>query len=111
VQEFWSEGELDQKIPSGAHYPQGGGSGTEFRAHWYDSAPPLAARVNIDGQFHTMIVETGSDGNATYLFTADIPVCSWYYFSFRDASGKIYSYPGTGAFGVGCGDDWRDTRP
>ena len=113
VQDFWENGVLDQNIPSGGHSPQAGGAGTEFRVNWYDSsgAAPSATKINIDGQLYDMILECGSNGNATYLYTFDITGESWYYFRFRNSGGTIVSYPGSGSFGVGTAEDWKDTRP
>lgn len=113
VQDFWDTGVLDQNIPSGGHSPQAGGVGTEFRVSWYDSAgaAPSEAKINIDGQLYDMTLECGSNGNATYLYTADISSESWYYFRFRDSGGTIASYPGSGSFGVDSAQDWKDTRP
>jgi hypothetical protein len=111
VQDFWSTGALDQKIPSGAHYPQGGGSDTEFRAHWYDGAgSPSEALVNIDGECFGMSVERGSGANATYLYTTTTSGCTRYYFSFRGSTGETVTYPDTGSFGIGCAD-WDESRP
>jgi len=111
VQDYWGSGSLDQKIPSGAHYPQNGGNDTEFRANWYDSAgAPSEALVNIDGECFTMSVERGSGSNATYLYSTTTSGCTRYYFAFRDSSEQTVFYPDTGSFGIGCAD-WEEARP
>jgi hypothetical protein len=110
VQDFWGTGDIDQKIPSAAHFPEDGGPATEFRANWYDSAPPNAALVNIDGQCFPMVLERGSGDNGTYLYTTETSGCSRYYFEFRDAADQLVVYPETGSFGIGC-TNWEPTRP
>ena len=111
VQDFWSSGSLDQKIPSGTHTPEGGGNETDSRANWYDSAGvPSEALVNIDGECSAMNVERGSGGNASYLYTTTTSGCTRYYFSFRDFTGETVTYPDTGSFGIACAD-WDESRP
>lgn len=110
VQDFGGVGDIDQKIPSAAHYPEDGGSTTEFRVNWYDSAPPTGALVNIDGQCYSMTLERGSGANGTYLYTTEISGCSRYYFEFRDSDDQLVAYPETGSYGIGCAD-WESTRP
>jgi hypothetical protein len=111
VQDFWSITPAPQKIPSGAHYPQSGSS-IAFRANWYDAQRPNHAQVNINGTLHTMAVERGSEGNATYLYeTAIGDSCLQYYFRFIDSTGDVVTYPSTGAFGINCTNDWTDSRP
>jgi hypothetical protein len=111
VQDFWSITPAPQKIPSGAHYPQSGSS-IAFRANWYDAQRPNRAQVNINGTLHTMAIECGSEGNATYLYeTAIGDGCLQYYFRFIDSAGDVVTYPGTGAFGINCTNDWTDSRP
>ncbi len=110
VQEFWSAGDLDQKIPAAAHYPEGGGPATEFRVNWYDSAPPNGAWVNVDGECFPMTLERGSGDNGTYLYTTETGGCTRYVFEFRDAGDQLVVYPDTGSFGIGCAD-WEASRP
>ncbi len=110
VQDFWGVGDIDQKIPSAAHFPEEGGPTTDFRVNWYDSAPPNEAWVNIDGQCYPMALERGSGDNGTYLFTTETSGCTRYYFEFRDYNDQLVAYPETGSFGIGC-PDWEPTRP
>ncbi|MBN2242020.1 MAG: hypothetical protein JW793_04965 [Acidobacteria bacterium] len=111
VQEFWSGTSESLKIPSGSHYPQSG-SEIEFRANWYDGQPPGAAKVNINGAFHDMVLERGSAGNATYLLETDAgESCTRYYFHFIDSTGGVATHPGRGSFGINCAYDWTDSRP
>ena len=110
VQDFWHTTAIPQKIPSGAHYPQNGTS-IAFRANWNDAQSPRRAQVNIDGILHDMLVERGSEGNATYLLEAELGSgCVQYYFQFTDSSGEVSIYPGAGSFGINCAYDWTNSR-
>ena len=113
VQDYSNIGPLEAKIPSGAHWPENGGTNTEFRANWYDPSggAPYEAKINIDGEWFDMTVEFGAGSNATYLFTTDITGVSRYYFRFKDSNGNIITYPGSGAYGVGNAEFWSDSRP
>ena len=110
VQDFAS-GNLTEKIPAGAHYPQTGTS-IDFRANWYDTAAPNSAMVNLGGACHAMTVERGSGGNATYIYSATVSQsCQNYYFVFHDSADHVVTYPTTGSFGVNCSQDWSSARP
>ncbi|MFC1610711.1 hypothetical protein ACFL6C_07125 [Myxococcota bacterium] len=111
VQDFARGAALDDKLFSGAHYPQDGSS-IELRTHWYDTARPLLARVNVEGTCFAMSLERGVPEHGTYLYDASIPSgCTRYYFRFHDSGNQLVTYPTTGSFGIGCAYDWTDTRP
>ncbi|MDY0004086.1 MAG: hypothetical protein RBU30_22500 [Polyangia bacterium] len=112
VQDFHNAGAGAHPIPAGAHYPEAGDAATQFRASWYASSAPKAARVNLDGACHGMLLERGSPSNGTYLFTGPAQGgCLRYYFLFTDVSDQSVTFPDTGSFGIGCGDDWSAERP
>ena len=111
TQDFGGPAAAANKIIVGVHWPA---SGTvAFRAHWYDTAAPSQALVNIGGTCTDMTKERGVNANnATYLLAGQaISGCTHYYFMFEDSAGNPVTYPETGSFGIGCGADWSSTRP
>ncbi len=112
VQDFHRTSAETYRIPAGAHYPETGTTDIQFRANWYASQGPLAARVNVDGTCHGMTLERGQPENSTWLATLSPGVgCHRYTFLFTDAQQQTVTYPDTGAFGLGCGDDWSSDQP
>ena len=112
------------KIVAGSHFPQGGNycsqpdGGTAqcltFYANWFDRAgAPSKATVVIGQQSHTMTVDRGSDGNATYAYAAMLPVvtCQSYNFVFTDSSGGGLTLPASGAYQAGdkCTSDYASS--
>lgn len=109
TQDFGTPGELG-KITVGTHSPRTGT--VQFMAHWFDSAAPRQARVNLAGQCAELARERGVSGaNSTWVLPNQaIAGCTRYAFVFTDAQGKEVRYPTTGAFGVDCATDWDATE-
>ena len=110
TQDFGSSGTPDGLV-GGVHYPRTGAS-LEFRATWHrPGSTPTSALVNVDGTCTPLTLERGSADRGTYLAAVTgISGCARYYFQFADAGGDVL-YPTTGAYGIGCPDDWNATRP
>ena len=96
TQDFGGPAAASNKISVGVHYPATGT--VAFRAHWYDTAAPSQALVNIGGACTAMTKERGvNDNNATYLLANQaISGCTRYYFMFKDSGGTLVTYPETG---------------
>jgi hypothetical protein len=111
TQDFGGPGDAIGKISVGTHYPQ---SGTvTFTAHWYDTAAPSQATVDVDGTCTALTKDRGVDpANATYVLAGQaISGCKRYFFLFKDAAGAQVRYPSTGSFGIGCASDWDSSSP
>jgi uncharacterized protein (TIGR03382 family) len=112
--DFGGPAAASNKIVVGVHYPEGG-STVAFRAHWYDTAAPAQAMVNINGSCQAMVKERGvNDNNATYLLdnAAIGSGCTHYYFVFKDSGGNFVTWPESGSYGINCGADYDSaTRP
>ncbi|MBU1243993.1 hypothetical protein KKD52_17460 [Myxococcota bacterium] len=105
VQDF-SYGGPSTKLVVGAHYPESGSS-VDFYASWYDTAAPSLATVDVDGTCTPMTVERGTGGNVVYKITQAVGAgCHRYAFVFKTSGGTRERFPSTGAFGIGCGEDW-----
>lgn len=110
TQDFGGPGALG-KVTVGTHYPS---SGTvDFMAHWYDTAPPASALVNVGGTCQALTQERGVTGaNSTWVLSSQsIPSCTRYYFVFTDSAGGTVRFPETGSYGVGCATDWESSAP
>lgn len=114
VGDFGSSGTLG-KIASGAHYPRSGAT-VEAWANWYDTAGPMQAMINVDGECSAMALERGSVTNGAYhASVAGVGSgCHRYFFLFKDSDGEVVTYPTTGSLGIGpegtCAD-WDASRP
>jgi uncharacterized protein (TIGR03382 family) len=108
VQDF-GFGDEPSGIVAGVHYPEAGPA-VEMRANWYGPAP-RSASVNIDGVCHPMALERGTADNGTHLANVTTGACAHYYFHFVDATGADVTFPTTGSFGIGCGEDFSTARP
>jgi hypothetical protein len=108
--DFGGPAAASNKIIDGVHYPATGT--VALRAHWYDTAAPSQALVNIGGTCTAMSLERGIGANGTYLLANQaISGCTHYYFVFKDSGGNTVTYPETGSFGIGCSADWDSSRP
>jgi hypothetical protein len=111
TQNFGSGGTPDG-IVGGVHYPRTGAT-IAFRANWHrPSAAAPTARVNVDGVCHAMTLERGTAASGTYLASVSGlgSGCRRYYFTFLAAGGAEVTYPTTGAYGVGCAEDFSATE-
>lgn len=112
VQDFHRTTAESHRIPAGAHYPETGAVDIAFRANWYDTQGPRAARVNLGGTCYSMMRERGQPANSTWLRVLDPGAgCQRYYFLFSDSLQQPVTYPDSGSFGLNCPDDWSIDRP
>jgi len=114
VGDFAGGGE-EHKIASGSHWPRQSES-IEAWASYFDAAGPTAALVNVDGTCTPMKLTRGKPETGAYK--ADLTGlgsgCHRYFFTFKDASGAIVTFPEAGSLGIGpegtCAD-WSEERP
>ncbi len=123
VQNFGGSGTPSGSVIAGGHFPRIPGTGNlpiEFRVNYYNTAGgPNGARVNIDGECHTMSLERGSQTNGTWRYdhTFNGPACRRYVFVFEDPQGNVAYLPETGSYGVWTGpnsgvcEDWEPGTP
>jgi hypothetical protein len=99
------------KVVAGSHFPESGTSLT-FYANWFDpvGGAPSEATVVIGSKAHAMTLDRGSGGNATYVYTATLPVksCQAYTFAFTDSGGDAVVLPTSGNYQAGdsCKTDY-----
>ncbi len=98
-------------LVSGTHYPSRGPDVT-FWANWYAEAAPAEAVVNMNGVCRALSLERGTETNGTFALQASVPSgCVPYRFEFRGADGTAHVVPDTGAYGIGCEEDWLPDPP
>ncbi len=102
------------ELVAGTHYPNDGSTGLTFWVNWFDDQPPTSAVLNVDGACHSMTVDRGSGGNATYAWNGSVTNgCHSYVFVFTDHTGLVSQLPEVGAYQVGgsCSADYVTDAP
>jgi len=120
VQDFGSRGgEIEPITTSATHWPLYPSVEADLRFYLavYDpEGEPEGAELAWQGEFHTMEVDRGSDGQQTYSLDLNSgpETCAPYYFKLTRSDGSTVPYPSEGALQVPVGESecmaWVNNR-